>query len=368
MKKLLVLLDGMDDEPIDSLGGYTPREAASMPGLDFMCRHGNSYLMKTIPPGNSSSTDVAVLNILGYPVSPKFSGRTWLEAIGSGVDIDQEDLCLRCNLIWIENNRIVSHSADNISDDEAKVIIDNLNDIFGSPNIRFHTGKGYRNILTIRDCDSEVMATPVHELLGSDVKALCVESTDIKLQRTLNNIITQSANLLSNMSYKANGIALWAPGRKPARPFCNIEGAVIAGVNLVKGIGKAFGMEIVKVEGVTGDCNTNFSGKLHGAIEALATHDFVILHIEAPDEASHNKNPREKVEVLETIDRQILSPLLEKNLDIEITVQADHATSSLTGKHLNSPVKVVTYRCISSALNTPDVKRRYGVNSAINAD
>lgn len=315
-----------------------------MPGLDYMCRKGTSRMMMTIPIGNSPSTDVAVPNILGYHVPPKFSGRTWLEAIGGDIEIKAEDICLRCNLIRTENNHVMSHSADNISDNDAKVIIDKLNEVFGTKRISFHSGKGYRNLLRISNCNSEITVTPVHELLGKEVTSLLVKSSDIQLQQSLNHIITKSADILSGMSYRANGIALWAPGRQPIHPFHHISGAMVAGVNLVKGIGKAFGMEVMEVKGATGDCNTNFTGKLHSAIEALSTHDFVILHIEAPDEAAHNKNPKQKIEVLETIDRLILSPLLEQHLDIEIRVQADHATSSITGRHLNLPVKVITYR------------------------
>ena len=343
MKKILIIIDGMDDEPSEVLGCKTPGNVAFMPGLDFMRENGCVRMVTTIPHGNRPSSETAILNILGNHVEPGFSGRTWLEAIGSGIEVESTDTCMRCNLIKIENNAIVSHCCDDLSEDEAINIIHLLNRCFGSDTISFHYGGGYRNLLVIKDCKHDVHASPVHELLGFDASALTVTSKDRDLQVTLNHIIFHSRELLSDSYTGANGIALWSPGRKPAMGFRQIQGTVVAGTNLVKGIGKACGMTVSDVVGATGDCHTDYSAKLEAALAALDRDGFVLLHIEAADEASHLRNPDKKVEILEEIDRYVISPLLKCGKDLEITVQADHATSSVTGRHLDRPVEVVTY-------------------------
>ena len=341
VKKLLIIIDGMDDEPSSDLGGKTPREVAFMPGLDYMRDNGFTRLMSTVPGGNSPSSETAILKILGNLVEPGFSGRTWLEAIGAGVEVSPTDLCLRCNLIRTENDVIVSHCCEGMADKEAGKIIGLLNRSLGNERISFHYGYGYRNLLVIKDCRSKVMANPVHELVGCDVSSLTVGSNDSDLQFLLNSIICRSRDILSGSA--ADGIALWSPGHQPSMKFNQLQGAVVAGTNLVKGIGKVCGMKIIDVAGATGDLNTDYAGKCEAALGALEDNEFVLLHIEAADEASHQRNPRQKVEVLEKIDENIIVPMLKCGWNLEITVQADHATSSVTGRHLDLPVEVTTY-------------------------
>ncbi|MDE7345503.1 MAG: hypothetical protein K2N48_02045 [Muribaculaceae bacterium] len=343
MKKLLIIIDGMDDEPSAVLGGRTPRESAFMPGLDIMRNKGRTRMMTTVPYGNTPSSETAILNILGNDVEPAFSGRSWLEAIGSGVEVSPGDLCLRCNLIRTEDNVIVSHCCENLLDEEAKEIIERLNGFLDSERISFHFGKGYRNMLVIKDCRADVIADPVHELIGCDVSALDMKSKDPDLKDLLNSIMHRSREILYKSGKRVNGIALWAPGRKPSMKFNQLRGAVVAGTNLVKGIGKVCGMRIIDVIGATGDRNTDYSGKCEAALAALEDNDFVLLHIEAADEASHRRDPWLKVEILEEIDRQIISPILKCGRELEIVVQSDHATSSVTGRHLDQPVEVITY-------------------------
>ena len=343
MKKILIIIDGMDDEPSAALGSRTPREVAFMPGLDFMRENGYTRKMVTIPDGNTPSSETAILNILGSNVEPAFSGRTWLEAIGRGIEVSPGDLCMRCNLIRTEDNAIVSHCCEMLSEEEAGEIIELLNRIFGSERITFHSGKGYRNTLIVKDCRADVMADPVHELIGCDVSALDMKSKDTDIKDMLNSIIRRSRVILSNSGERVNGIALWAPGRKPAMKFNQLHGAVIAGTDLVKGIGKVCGMKIIDVVGATGDRNTDYWGKCKAALEALEDNDFVLLHVEAADEASHLMDPKQKVEILEKIDRHIITPILKSGKALEIVVQADHATSSVTGRHLDLPVEVTTY-------------------------
>lgn len=343
MKRLLIIIDGMDDEPVLAFGGKTPKDIASMPGLEYMRKNGISQMMSTIPDGNIPSSESAILNILGCQVMPGFSGRTWLEALGAGVEVAPEDLCIRCNLIRIENNLIFSHCGDGIGDEEAEKIIELLNSNFRNDKVSFHHGKGFRNLLIIKNCRSEVEASPVHELIGCDAMALAVRSKDKALQEMLNDIICRSREILTSCSARANAIALWAPGRRPPTHFAFRSGAVVAGINLVKGIGKVCGMQVINVIGATGDNHTDYSGKYMATLKALKEYDFVMLHIEAADEASHQKNAVQKIAILEDVDRFILSPLLTCGLDLEVTVQSDHATSSTTGRHLDNPVEVITY-------------------------
>ena len=343
MKRLLIIIDGMDDEPAIALGGKTPKEIASMPGLEFMRNNGVSRMLSTIPEGNIPSSETAILNILGNHVMPDFSGRTWLEALGAGVKVAPEDLCIRCNLISVEDNRILSHCGVGICDEDASRIIDLLNLNFSNGKLRFYHGNGFRNLLIVKNCSSDFKVTPVHELVGSDVAELSVRSEDKQLKDMLNGIISRSRQILASYCAGANAIALWASGHSPAMQFVSRSGAVVAGINLVKGIGKACGMDVIDVAGATGDYHTDYSGKYIAALKALEKYDFVMLHVEAADEASHQRDAQQKIKILEDVDRFILSPLLKCGFDMEITVQSDHATSSASGQHLDSPVEVITY-------------------------
>ena len=337
---MLVIVDGMDDEPIPELGNLTPVACAWMPALSFMKRHGIVSHKHTVPEGLMSATEIALLTILGIPVGPDFNARSWLEALGGGISVGDNDLILRCNLISHHDGTIVSHCGFNPSPQDCRRIVDILNDHFGGNGLFFHNFDNFRCLLVIHDCLSSVIAMPPHALLGQPTDRLQVKSADSVLECVLNQCIAGSRGILEG--YKANGIALWAPGRaiKMSR---QIQGTVVAGVNIVKGIGRALGMTVVDVPGATGDEFTDYAAKLKAVLAALEKDDFVLLHIEATDEASHQLDWQKKVSILEEIDRQILTPLLYRQEQLHITVQSDHATSSLTGHHLNIPVSVVDY-------------------------
>ncbi|MDE6543583.1 MAG: hypothetical protein K2K76_06420, partial [Muribaculaceae bacterium] len=328
----------MDDEP----GNNSPKNVARMPALNFMRRNGQTESVNTIPEGNSPATDVALMNILGYNPGEAFSGRTWLEALGAGIQPDDDDLCLRCSFITIDSSGRILKSSSEVTSAQSQEIIGLLNQRFASKRLRFYSGTGYRNLLIIKNCRAKLTVPPTHTILGKDVSRLAVTSDDADLQCCLNDIMVQSRQYLNISTHGTNGISLWAPGHKLLIDY-KIEGAVVTGVDLVKGIGKAFGMEVVKVEGATGNIDTDYSAKLQAALKALSFHDFVMLHIEAPDEASHTLNPQLKAEVLETIDRLILQPIIESDIEMEVRVQSDHATSSITGQHLDVPIEVVKY-------------------------
>lgn len=342
MKRLLVILDGMDDEPSAALRGLTPRQAAAMPALDAMGRRGAITRVGTIPPGNAPATDVALLCILGQTVPPRFSGRAWLEALGAGISTGPADLCLRCNLVSLKYGRLVSHTAGNISDADAADAVARLNRVIAPEcGMRLYHGCGYRNILVMENCPAAVCAEPPHELLGSEAARLRVTSDDALTEARLNRLIALSRKILAGSM--ADGIALWAPSRpQPLRQFPH-KGAVVTGTHLVRGIARALAMDIVEPAGATGGIDTDYAAKLRAAVGALDDHDFVLLHIEAPDEASHALDPGLKKVVLEAIDRLVIAPLLHLRGNVAITVQADHAASSVTGRHLDIPVESVTF-------------------------
>lgn len=340
MKRLLIIADGMDDEAIPELGNRTPAEYASMPGLEFMRSHGKVTLRQTIPAGFEPSTDIALMTILGIPVGKDFNARSWFEALGGGLDVGDDDLTLRCNLISHREGRIISHCGFNPDARESNGIFGMLDNNLGGNVFRFHGFGNFRGVLIVRNCAASIEAVPPHMLLGQSTGKLKVVSDDPALESCLNRCVAHSRMILKD--HIANGIALWAPGRAVSLP-CSIKGTVVAGVNLVKGIGCALEMKVMDVPGATGDEHTDYSAKLTAALDALENDDFVLLHVEAADEAAHQLDWRKKVEILEQIDSHILAPLLNYKGELHITVQSDHATSSLTGKHLASPVNVVDF-------------------------
>lgn len=341
MKKLLIIIDGMDDEPIPVLGNLTPSHFAYMPALGHMREKGNVYWQRTVPSGNVPGTEVAVLNILGCDVPAGFSSRSWLEALGSGIEVEESDLCLRCNLISHSDGLLTSHCGGDVTSGQCYEIIDILNDRFGGKELEFIGSGNFRNLLIVHGTNASVRAEAPHTLLGKDISHLIVQSDDSVLGDRLNNCIIESRTILKN--YPANGISLWSPGCPASTVKRRIDGALIAGVNIMKGIGKVLGLSVIEVDGATGDEHTDYNAKLQAAMKALETYDFVVLHIEATDEVSHRRDSMKKVQVLEGIDRELLAPLLKKKINLDVTVQSDHATSSLTGMHLDCPVEVINY-------------------------
>lgn len=340
MKRLMVIIDGMEDEKIPELDMMQPSRFANMPALNHMRVHGEVTYKNFTPSGLEPSTDINLLSILGYKLKPGYQSRSWLEALGHGIRVAPNDLCLRLNLIGIKNGLINSHCGYNLGNRESYAIMEKLRCRFQSDKIEFHHGGSFRNLMVIKDCNASLTALPPHEMIGKDKEALSITCDDKVLEKHLNKIIFDSITFLEGLP--ANGIALWAPGR-PVSFIPKLKGKVVAASQLVKGIGKATGLEVMEVVGATADEHTDYKAKLDAAILALKDEDFVLLHLEAADEASHQRNPLKKVNILEEIDKKILLPLLHINENVEITVQSDHATSSVTGRHMPLPVEVINY-------------------------
>ena len=342
MKKLLIIIDGMDDESNPALGNLTPSHFAYMPALRYMRENGIITWQNTIPSGYPSGTEVAVLNILGYEIPKDLCTRSWFETLGYGIEIKDGYLCLSCNLITHRNGILTSHCGEGTSSRECREIAHILNDNFGSERLEFIGCGNFRNLLIVHDTNASIKAEAPHTLIGKPVSHLLVQADDVDLTNLLNRCIIESQTLLKD--YPANGISLWAPGRSFHSVKPKLEGALIAGVNVMKGIGKALDLTVLDVDGATGDEHTDYRAKLESAMKAFEIYDFVLLHVEAPDEVSHRRDSLKKVKVLEDIDRELLMPLLKEKINLEITVQSDHGTSSITGLHLDIPVEVVKYR------------------------
>ena len=345
MKKLLIIIDGMDDEPNPALGNLTPTHFAYMPALQYMRENGIISWQNTIPSGCQAGTEVAVLNILGYDIPKDFCTRSWFEALGYGLEVKNGDLCLRCNLISHSDGILTSHCGSEVSPWQCHEIVDILNDRFGSEKIEFINCGNFRNLLIVHGTDASIKAEAPHTLIGKPLSHLLIQSDETVIGNLLNQCIIESRTLLKD--YPANGISLWAPGRAFHTAKPKLKGALVAGVNVMKGIGKALGLTVLEVNGATGDEHTDYHAKLQAAMTAFKTYDFVLLHVEAPDEMSHNRDCRKKVRVLEDIDRKLLMPLLKEKINLGITVQSDHGTSSISGLHLDTPVEVVRYKLIS---------------------
>ncbi|MDO5449157.1 MAG: cofactor-independent phosphoglycerate mutase, partial [Clostridia bacterium] len=309
MKHLIVLADGMADWPCEELGGKTPLQYADTPHFDYLARNGRNGLLKTVPDGFHPGSEVANSSILGYDQRVVFEGRGPLEAASIGVDLADDDLALRCNLISIEGEVLKSHSCGRLETEEGDVLIQFLNEKQGSDKIHFYTGVQYRHLLVVKGGNKNLLCTPPHDIPGKPfypylLREGCPEARETA--ELLRNLIFRSQELLKEHPLNlqriregkepANSIWLWGGGYRPAmKPlmsnFPEIEcGAVITAVDLIRGIGRYAGLRVIDVEGATGLYDTNYEGKAQAALDALKTDDFVYLHLEASYVAGHDGN------------------------------------------------------------------------------
>lgn len=366
MKHIIILSDGMADEPIEALGGKTPMQVANTPHFDELCAKGRCGTLLTSYPGYVPGSEVAHLSLLGYDIPIVFEGRGTLEAAAMGVDIEPGEVAMRCNIICVADGKIKNHSAGHISDGEAAQIIDFLNEQLGDERVRFFPGVSYRHLLKIRGGDKRVDFTPPHDVPGSPVADVMPKALTPEAQATadlISNLIIRSQQILPSHPVNvkrveqgkdpANSIWPWSAGYKPAmdtlaQKYGIRKGAVISAVDLIRGIGIYCGLEVINVEGATGLFNTNYTGKAQAAISALRNGcDFVFLHIEAPDEAGHEGDYKLKTRVLEDIDRLVCKPIIEaaKTLDesLSIAILPDHPTPCYLRTHSRNPVPVLIY-------------------------
>jgi len=355
MTKYIVLIgDGMADYPLAELDGKTPLEAAQTPNMDHIasCRIG---LVKTIPDGMEPGSDVANLALLGYDPTVYHTGRGPLEAASMGVPLEAHQMAFRMNLVTLSRRSreeivMVSHSAGDISTGEGFEIVRDLKSVLERPGIRIHPGVAYRHLMvwdngpvdsgTIppHDVLDQNMAPYLHNTGGDGIPELICSSWKVLEDHPVNR-----KRRLAGLK-QANSIWLWGQGKPPELPSFfhkfGLQGAVISAVDLLKGIGVYAGLQIINVEGATGYLNSNFKGKAEAALRALRDLDFIFLHVEAPDEAGHNGDIREKIQAIEIFDEKIVGPVLNglrSFEDYRIMIASDHLTPIARKTHTPDP-------------------------------
>ncbi len=361
MKYIVIVPDGMADEPVEVLGGKTPLEVAHTPNMDFLVREGMTGLVKTIPDSLHPGSDVGNMALLGYNPEQSFFGRAPLEAASQGIILADDEVAFRCNLVTMMDKVMMDYSAGHISTKEAEIFVADLNKNLGAPGTKFYVGKSYRHILVIKTKNKEELfklkTTPPHDILnqntqkylpsgaqGQELVALMERSREIFVNHPVNQV---RVDLKEN---PATQIWLWGQGIKPHLPAFEdkfgVTGGIISAVDLVTGIGKLSGLNIIDVPGITGYYDTNYAGKGQYAIDSLKKNDFVYVHIEAPDEAGHNGDVRNKISAIEHIDKEIVGAILNhfKNKNnFRILVSPDHPTPVGKRSHTREPVGFALY-------------------------
>ena len=366
MKYIIILGDGMADEPIASLNNKTCLQAAHKPSIDKVAALGRSGLLDTIPAGFAPGSEIANMSVMGYDVPKVFEGRGSLEAASMGVAIEDGEMAMRCNLICIVDGKIKNHSAGHISNEEAEELILFLQKELGNEQVNFFSGVSYRHLLKIKGGKKQLKCTPPHDVPGTPFVDVMIEAETEEAKQTadlLNDLILRSQALLENHPVnlkraaagkdKANSIWPWSPGYKPDMKtlleLYNLKsGSVISAVDLIRGIGVYAGLKVIEVEGITGLYNTNYEGKAQAAIDALRTDDFVYLHIEASDEAGHEGDVDLKIKTIEYLDERVVKPILAEvstwNEPVTIAILPDHPTPCSIKTHTSNPVPFIIYR------------------------
>ena len=359
MKYILVIGDGMSDVALKELNGKTPLQVANHPNMDRLTADGICGLLKTIPHESNPGTEVAFLSIFGYDPLRFNPGRGPLEAAGIGIELEENDIAMRCNLVTVENGILKDHSAGHITTEESRKLLETLREHFEKKGlIEFYPGVSYRHLLVLRGGKYQVniRCTPPHEALNKPVSEILVKATDDKSRATaemINQLMLRSQKILDAHEVNrarvksgerpGNMIWPWGQGRRPKistlKETYGISGAAISAVDIVNGIGRYLGMDIVKVPGATGYIDTNYEAKADYALKSLEKHDMVLVHVEAPDETSHVGRSDLKIKAIEDIDRRLLGRIM-KGLkgDYSIAVMPDHTTQTSDGSHSRDPV------------------------------
>jgi 2,3-bisphosphoglycerate-independent phosphoglycerate mutase len=344
MKYIVICGDGMADEPIAALGNKTPLEYAKTPNMDRVVREGASGLMRTIPDGFEAGSDIANMSILGYAPEKYYTGRGPLEALSMGVDLATGDVAYRCNLVTVEDNTMVDFSAGHISSKEGAELLASLQEEI--PEVMVKAGVSYRNLLVVPE-GKGAASTPPHDIVGQGISPYLPKGGDAEL---LLHCMEKSRHVFDrhpvNVARKKTGKRMatriwpWSGGHKPAfPPFLTKygkKGGIISAVDLLQGIGRCAGMEIIRVPGATGYLDTDYDAKAQHALAAMGHLDFLYLHIEAPDEAGHMGSIEEKVKAIERVDDVV--GIIIDNFDGIVAVLPDHPTPIRAKTHTRDPV------------------------------
>lgn len=385
MKYVLVVGDGMADYPVPQLGNQTPLQIAFKPNMDSIASKGRNGLLRTVPKGFNPGSDTAILSLLGYSPERCCPGRGALEAAARGIELGPSDVAFRCNLITEKSGILADYSAGHITTREAEQLIKAVKDAFEKPGeIEFFPGLDYRHFVILRNLPHSNMieCSPPHDVTGARILTVLPKARSPKAKETANLLrrtILQSKELLKSHPVNiarskagknpGNMIWPWGGGGKPVLPSFEekygLRAAVISAVDLVKGIGLYLGMQVLNVPGATGLCDTNYEGKAEAALKALEENDLVFVHVEAPDEAGHERDPIKKVKAIEDLDRRLLGKLLGGLKEpYAIAVLPDHPTPITVGTHTRDPVPFA----IKSPSLAPDgVKKLDEISAAAGA-
>jgi 2,3-bisphosphoglycerate-independent phosphoglycerate mutase len=351
-KYVIIVPDGAADDPIEQFGNKTVLEAAQSPNIDKISRQGRQGIARTVPDGLEPGSDVAQMSLLGYDPRQYYSGRAPIEAVARNIELAPDDWVFRCNLVTIADNKMADHSAGHISTEEATRLIKDADDHLGNDRIRFYAGVSYRHLLVFKGFDFDVQTFPPHDYIGTVKDKILPRG---KKADILIDLMARSHQLFINHEInkvrrdlgenQVTSIWLWGHGKKAKmdgfeKRFA-IKGAAITAVDLVRGLAKLIGFDLIDVPGATGFVDTNYQGKGAAAVKAIKKYDLVFVHIEAPDEAAHSKNAMMKKKAVEQIDKHIVGPVLQALQDYEswrILVAPDHPTPVRTGAHSAEPV------------------------------
>ncbi len=362
MKYIVILGDGMSDEPIAALGGKTPLEAACIPVMDELAGKGEMGMVQNVPAGMAPGSDVANLSVMGYDPLTSYSGRSPLEALSIGINMEPDDMVFRCNVVTLteeepyEEKTIVDHSSGEISSADADILMDTIRENFNSEEFQFYSGTSYRHILIWKH-GRMAQLEPPHDHLTKVIGPWLPQNEVLRsfMERSFPLLNNHPLNLqrAAQGKNKANSLWFWGAGTKPSlenfQAKTGLTGAMISAVDLLKGIAVGSGMKVYEVEGATGSIDTNWEGKAQAAIDALLKDgcDFAYVHVEAPDEMAHQGLMEEKVKSIEYLDSRLIAPIkaaLETaGEDFRMLVLPDHPNPLRYRTHTGDPVPYVLY-------------------------
>ncbi|MEG0770966.1 MAG: cofactor-independent phosphoglycerate mutase [Clostridia bacterium] len=364
MKYIVILGDGMADDPIAKIGGKTPLEVANKPNMDFLAQNGEVGIAKTVPDNLPAGSDVANLSMLGYNPSIYYKGRSPLEAVSMGINIKENDVTFRANLVTLsddakfEDKTMIDYSAGEITTEEAVSLIEYVAEKIDTNKVKLYPGISYRHCLCITDGSTNVKLVPPHDISDKKITEYLPKGDSAEY---ILNLMKKSEELLKNHPINlerikqgknpASSLWIWGQGTKPTlsdfKEKTNLNGGVISAVDLLKGIAICANMRVIEVEGATGNINTNYKGKTNEAIAALRGGlDFVYIHIEAADECGHQGNLENKIKAIENIDKEIVGPILKEfeNEDVAIMVAPDHKTPVELKTHTKDYIPYIIYK------------------------
>ncbi len=381
-KAVIFLADGMADSPIAELGGKTPLEYAKTPGMDAIAREGASGTFFTLPEGLPTSSDVANMSVLGFYPERNYPGRGPIEAVSQGIELGPDDIAWRCNLVTVSPDGVLlDYSAGHLEENKARILMEDLQRHFGSDKVSFYPGVSYRNLLVLhgREFSPAVDYFKPDSSQGMAVSELRLHPKDDSAEARhtvefLESLAAQTDEFLrrhplnAGCAGPANAIWPWSPGRQPrlatfSDRYNGARGAIVSAVDVVKGIGKCAGMDVLEVPGATGFIDTNYAGKVAAALRALADHDLVYIHVEAIDECSHMGDLKLKLRAIEDFDAKIVVPVraaLAGRGDVRFAILPDHPVPLALRKHTTTPVPLA----VCGAGIAPDKIDTYGESAA----